>query len=174
MPKLDPQTIMLAFVAVTGLAVLLQTIILFAIYITVRKTAASVKEQVEDLRSSVMPVVYNTRELFGRLAPKVEATVDDLAAIAEGLRIQSAEMQASVTELLDKFRHQTTRLDNLFSSLLDGVDRAGGFVADVVSRPVRQISGLLASVKAIAESLRAPAPPRPPRPRRSDDGDTFI
>jgi ABC-type transporter Mla subunit MlaD len=173
MPKLDPQTIMLAFVVVTGLAILLQTIILLAIFITVRKAAVSMQTQFEDLRSSVMPVVYNTRELFTRLAPKVEATVDDLAAIAEGLRTQSTDMQASVTEILDKLRTQTVRLDAMFSSLLDGVDRAGGFVADVVSRPVRQISGLLASVKAIAQALRAPAP-RAPRSRPSEDVDTFI
>jgi hypothetical protein len=171
MPKLDPQTIMLAFVAVTGLAVLLQTILLLAIFITVRKTAVSLQNQFEDLRSALMPVIYNTRELFTRLEPKISATVDDLAAIADGLRTQSVEMQASVSEILDKFRHQTVRLDNMFSSLLDSVDRAGGFVADVVSRPVRQISGLLASVKAIAESLRAP---RAPRQRPFDDGDTFI
>jgi hypothetical protein len=173
MPTLDPQTIMLAFVAVTGLAVLLQTIILLAIFITIRKAANSLKEQVEDLRSSVMPVVYNTRELITRLTPKIESTVDDLSAMAEGLRTQSADMQTSVTEILDKIRHQTVRLDNMFSSLLDGVDRAGGFVADVVSRPVRQISGLLASVKAIAETLRAPIP-RAPRSRPSEDVDTFV
>ena len=164
---------MLAFVVVTGLAVLLQTIILLAIFLTVRKTAASMQNQLEDLRSSVMPVIYNTRELLTRLTPTIEATVNDLAAIAEGLRTQSTDMQASVAEILDRLRHQTVRLDNMFSSLLDGVDRAGGFVADVVSRPVRQVSSLLASVKAIAESLRGPSP-RAPRNRPSGDVDSFI
>jgi len=37
---------------------------------------------------------------------------------------------------------------------LDTVDRAGGFVNNVVSTPVRQISGVLRSAKAIVESLR--------------------
>ncbi len=42
----------------------------------------------------------------------------------------------------------------MFTGVLDGVDRAGAYVADAVSKPVRQISGLLASLKAIVESLR--------------------
>jgi len=55
-----------------------------------------VREEVEDLRSSVMPMVDNTKELVDRsrvlvdqtrqlithLAPKAEATVGDMARVA--------------------------------------------------------------------------------------------
>ena len=61
MPNLDNQTIQLIFIAVTALAVLLQAIILLAIFVTVRKAARSVREEVEDLRSSIMPIVDTTR-----------------------------------------------------------------------------------------------------------------
>ena len=57
MPKLDNETILLAFVAVTGLAVLLQALILLAILVSVRKAARSIKEELEDLRSAAMPVI---------------------------------------------------------------------------------------------------------------------
>ena len=60
MPHLDNETLLLAFVAVTGLAVLLQAIILLAIFITVRKTAITLRDEAEDLRSSVLPIIYNT------------------------------------------------------------------------------------------------------------------
>ena len=41
MPNLDTQTIVLAVVAVTALAVMLQAIIMLAIFIAVRKAARS-------------------------------------------------------------------------------------------------------------------------------------
>jgi hypothetical protein len=44
----------------------------------------------------------------------------------------------------------------MFTTVLDAVDRAGGFVAETVSRPIRQVSGMLSSIKAIIESLRTP------------------
>jgi hypothetical protein len=63
-------------------------------------------------------------------------------------------VQSTVTEVLDKVRRQSSRLDHMTSNLLDTVDRAGGFVSDVVSRPVRQVSNILGVVKAVIESLR--------------------
>jgi len=173
MPKMDTETVMLAFVIVTGLAVILQTVILLAIFLTVRKTAHSVATQVEELRSAVMPFVYNTRELFSRLAPKVESTVEDLSQVARSLRGQSTEMQNSVHEILEKLRQQADRLDHMFSNALNEVDRASGFVVNVVSGPVRKISGLLNSVKAIAESLRNSSA-RARQKRAAAETDTFI
>ncbi len=173
MPKLDNETILLAFVAVTGLAVLLQAFILLAILVSVRKAARSIKEELEDLRSAAMPVIYNTRDLFTRLAPIVEDTVGDLSEIAHGLRVQTAEMQSSASEIVEKVRQQTTRLDAMFTSVLDAVDRAGGFVAEAVSKPVRQLSALAASIKAIVESLRVPGE-HPRHPQSRDDKDTFF
>jgi methyl-accepting chemotaxis protein len=154
MPKMDNETILLAFVAVTALAVLLQAILLLAIFVTVRKAARAVREEAEDLRSSLMPIIYNSRDLYSRIAPKIEATVEDLSEIAHGLRVQTEAFQSTAVEVLDRVQRQTSRLDIMFSSVLDAVDRAGGFVAEAVSRPVRQISGMVASIKAIVESLR--------------------
>ena len=65
-------------------------------------------------------------------------------------------MQISALEIMDKVRRQSNRADEMISRLLDTLDYAGGFVAEAVGRPVRQVSGILRSVKAIVESLRAP------------------
>lgn len=175
MLKFDNNTLLLAFVAVTAVAIVLQTIILLAILVAVRKAAKAVTEDVEDLRSSVMPIIHNSRDLLARLTPKIEATMDDLSEMAHGLRIQTAEVQSSAIEIMDRLRRQTSRLDRMFTTVLDAVDRAGGFVAETVSRPMRQISGLLSSIKAIIESLRTPPPPAEPRPTHSaSDKDMFV
>jgi hypothetical protein len=36
------------------------------------------------------------------------------------------------------------------------VDRAGGYVTEAVSKPMRQISGVLGTLKSIIESLSGP------------------
>jgi methyl-accepting chemotaxis protein len=178
MPKLDTQTIVLAVVAVTALAVLLQAIILLAIFIAVRKAARSLKEEAEDLRSSLMPIIYNTRDLFTRLAPKVEATVTDVAEMTHGLREQSAEVRSTVAHVLVRVNRQANRVDGMLTSILDTIDRASGFVTDAVSRPMRQLSRLLASAKAIVESLRssesAPREIRTHGDPSSADKDLFV
>jgi len=173
MLKLDNETLLLAFVAVTGAAVLLQAFILLAIYITVRRAARTVREQAEDLRSSVMPVIYNTRELFARVAPQIESAAVDLAALTSDLRTQSAQMQLSVMEILDRVHQQSSRMDTMFSGVLDTIDRVGSFVTDVVNKPLRQISGIMATIKAVVDTLRPhEAPRRPAAPR--DPEDRFV
>jgi len=172
MLKLDNQTLLLAFIAVTGLAVLLQAMILLAIFLTIRKAACSISEQAEDLRSSVMPVVYNTRELLTRMAPKLEGAVEDLAQITNGLKVQTFEAQSSIGEVLERMRRQTARVDAMVTGILNNVDRAGHFVNDVVTKPVRQFSSIMASVKAVVETLRAPV--ARPHSRVDDDRDRFV
>ena len=96
-----------------------------------------------------------------------------MSEIAHGLRVQTDEMQTSVSELIEKVRVQTSRLDAMFTGVLDAVDRAGGFVAEAVSRPVRQLSGLVASIKAVLESLRATGE-HPRQTHSADDRDMFV
>jgi len=166
MQNLDNQTIMLGVVAVTALAVLLQAIILLAILVTLRKTARSLKEEAEELRSAVMPIIDSTRTLLARVGPKMESTVTDAAAVAHRLREQTEVMESTAKEIIDRVRHQSSRVDAMLSKVLDAVDRAGGFLTDAVSKPARQLAGILSSAKAVIESLRAsefgPRETRPP------------
>ena len=57
MLKLDNQTILLALAVAIGLAVLLQTIILLAMFVTMRKVIGAIREEAESLRAAVMPVL---------------------------------------------------------------------------------------------------------------------
>jgi uncharacterized protein YoxC len=180
MQNLDNQTIQLAVVAITALVLLVQTIVLVAIYLALSKATKSLREEVEDLRSSVMPVVddsreliKNTREFFSRVAPKVEATVDDLSEMAHGMRERTADVEFAAKEIVERVRQQTIRLDAMATGTLDAVDRASSFVAEVVSKPVRQLSGLLAAAKAIVESLLA-SEQAPRQTRSRDDEDMFL
>ncbi len=177
MPNWNHDTILLLFVAVTGLAVLLQAVLLFAIFMSVRKTSQVVRQGADDLRSSVLPVIYSSRELFTRVAPKIDAAAADLAELVEGLRVQATHLEAAATEITDRVGRQANRVDGMVTSVLNTVDRAGNFVQDAVSVPMRQISGLIAAARAIVESLRTPADPaaRPTHgPHGPDDKDLFV
>jgi methyl-accepting chemotaxis protein len=175
MPNFDTQTVQLIIVAGTACALVVQTIVLLAILVTVRKSARSVHEEIEDLRSAIMPVVFNARDLMIHLTPKIEATADDLAFVAHALRDQTADIHASASEILNRVRQQSIRLDSMVSNVLNAVDRASDFVTDSVGKPVRQVSALLASAKAVIESLRNSEHVSHAQGRRpTGDNDMFI
>jgi ABC-type transporter Mla subunit MlaD len=146
---------------------------LLAIFVAASKAAKSLKEEIEEIRFSMMPTVHRTRELVDRLSPRVEQTVTDVAALAQTLRAQAEDMEAAVTEVLARVRKETGRVDTMFSKTLDALDSAGMYVTQTVGKPVRQISGLLAGIKAMIESLNASAPSHR-EPLIHDDKDMFV
>jgi ABC-type transporter Mla subunit MlaD len=127
-----------------------------------------------------MPVVDDTRELLtrlSRLTPILESAVTDAAELTRSLRMQAADVEASVEDILERVRKQTSRVDNMFSGTLDTVERASVFVTETIAKPVRQISGLLAGLKAIVESLRSVQPSTNSVYRERgihDDTDMFV
>ena len=160
---MNHETIELACIALGALALLIQSIVLLAIFVGMGKATKKMQEEIEDIRSSVMPVVKDTRELvesaralFIRLSPKVESTVTDVAELTRSFRVRAADVEVSVEEILGKARKQAGRIDSMVSGTLDAVDRAAVFVTESVGRPVRQLSGLLAGLKAAVETLGAP------------------
>ena len=158
MPVWNNETLLIAFVALTAIALSAQAIILFAIFLSLRKAAKAVKEDIDDLRASILPVVDHTRDVIARLAPMVEAATNDVMEMVRTLREKSVELDESVSEILERLHRQTARVDGMLSGALDTVDRAGEYVAEAVSGPVRQVSAVLASIKAIVGALRAPSP----------------
>ncbi len=170
---MNSDTLLLVFVALTGVAVLLQAVVLLAIFLAMRKTTAMLQQQLDELRTSVMPVVTSTQKLLTSVGPNLEAAAKDLAEITKVLRAQSADIQASAGQMLAQVERQTTRIDGMFTRVLDTVDRAGTVLADTINTPLRQISALTAFAKAALGALRSGQ--SQPRPSRSAaDEDMFV
>ncbi|HUX43429.1 MAG TPA: hypothetical protein VMV57_01645 [Terracidiphilus sp.] len=173
MSQLNNDTLLLIFVGVTGLAVLMQAVVLLALFLSVRKTAAAMQNQIEELRSTITPVLTETKSFLDNVGPKIESVASDLAELAHGLRVQSADLQDSATEVLDRVRRQASRLDMMCSDVLDTVDRAGSLVTSVVNLPLRQLTALLAAARAAFGVLRSPVPAQA-KTHSPADKDMFV
>jgi methyl-accepting chemotaxis protein len=147
---------MLALVAVAALALVVQTIGMIALLVVARKAAKDMREEIEQYRSSLTPLILRAREMVQNVAPKVEAAAEELTVITGKLREQTADVQAAANDILSKTQRQVGRVDHILSSVFDRVERAGTFMSDAVSKPLRQLSGVIASVKAVVDTLRQP------------------
>ncbi|HEU5350571.1 MAG TPA: hypothetical protein VFU55_03175 [Terracidiphilus sp.] len=175
MSNLNQETLLLIFVGATGAAVLLQAFVLLALFLSVRKSAKAMQQQIEDLRATVTPVLSRTKDFLDQVGPKLESVATDLAELAHGLRAQSAELQSSASEIMERVRRQTSRLDTMCTGLLDTADRATRVVSEVIHVPLRQISALAASVKAVLSALRAPTrEPHAAETHSPADRDMFV
>ncbi|MGA7340533.1 MAG: hypothetical protein WBE72_14215 [Terracidiphilus sp.] len=154
---------------------LMQAIVLLAIFLGLRKATRAASQELEELRTTVLPFVKDAREFFTRVAPKIEQTSSDVAAVAQALRKQTDNVQSAATEIVERARRQASRLDTMATSVLDAADRTGAFITGAVEKPMRQLSGILASIKAVLETFRAPQPaPRPRADRPPGDPEMFV
>ncbi len=190
----NTETLLIIFIAITGLAVLLQAGILLGLWLTVRKAVHAANEQADEYRSKLTPLldtgsqllntasdlISSTQKLIKNIQPQVESAITELAGMARDLHAEAARLQTSVDEVAARARYQVDRVDGMTTSFLNGVDRFGHFLNEAVHMPLRQINGVVAAAKAVVDALRAPVPPRPrsrPTPQSmhvEDDKDLFV
>lgn len=175
MANVNTQTLLICFVGLTGLAVLLQSLVLLALALAVRKTAKTIETELSELRGTVLPVANELRGFLERTGPRMEAAATDLAEIIHGIRAQSAEMQSAAMEILERTRRQTSRLDSMMSGVLDTVDRATAVLIDAINVPLRQVAGFAAFARAAISAFRTgPQGPRQQPTHSAADRDLFV
>lgn len=144
---------LVVFVALTGIALLVQAIVVLVAFVTMRKTIVSLHSEVEEMRTSVMPILNMSKDFLEKVAPKIESIATDMADISQRFRVQTADLQLTTTEILARVHRQTSRVDTIITGVIDNIEYASNVVADSVGKPVRQISAMLASAKAFLSVL---------------------
>jgi uncharacterized protein YoxC len=155
---MDTQTLLIIFVGLTGAAVLLQACVLLALFISIRKTAKSVSQATEDLKSTAIPMIHRTRELMERISPQVVTVSTSLAELSTVLNKETKEIKFSVSEMVERVNKQTARLDAMLTHGLDRVERTGNAIESAVAAPVRHANGVVAAIKAVIDTYRTASP----------------
>jgi methyl-accepting chemotaxis protein len=184
---MNSQTILVVFVALTCLALVAQAAILLVFLLAAKKAVEKLREDFDELRANAVPFFSASRDALTRIAPKIEPLTSDIVKAASSLSVISSDVaqittkvrgqvdsvQDSTADLVDRFKHQAARVDSMVTTTLDAADQVGNFLQSAVSVPARQLSGILAAIKAIIESLGHTAA-APPAVHRSNDHETFI
>ncbi len=163
--------VFLVFTGVVTLAVVLQTLILLAVFIGAKQSERKVLEQVERLREDLEPVLHaatDVLKLLDDIGPRIRAITVNVHTASERLRGQVDYIDALVEEVTGRTRHQVARVDNMVSDTLDGIARGVRTIQDNVMAPLRQIGGWMTAIRAAMDLLR-----RGDRRSRSSDED-FI
>jgi uncharacterized protein YoxC len=151
---MNHDTLLLIFVGLTGFALVVQAIVVLAAFLFARKTVKKLHVDIDELRSKVTPILTKSREIMDRVSPRIDSISSDVADLSRRVREQGQEFQASATEILERVNRQTDRVDSMFTSVFDSMERAGTAVAGSVNKPVRHVNGVFAGVKAFLNVLK--------------------
>ncbi len=131
------------FIALTGIAVLLQAGVLLALYLAFRQSSARIEAIATEVKEKVLPTVVQAEALLAEVRPKLQLITDNLQESSMLVRDQVQRVDATVTDTVDRARLQIIRADELLSRTLDRVEHTSDLVHRTVISPVRQLSGLM-------------------------------
>jgi ABC-type transporter Mla subunit MlaD len=167
-------TVFLVFTGVVAFAVLLQTIILLAIFLGAKQSERKVMEQVDQLREELRPLLNaatDVLELFDDMAPRIRAITVNVHTASERLRGQVDHVDALVAEATGRTRNQVRRVDQMVTDTLDGIARGTRTIQDNIMAPLRQIGGWMTAIRAAMDLLRRGGDRRSDRRSRASDED---
>jgi len=164
------------WVAVTSLAVLIQTGVMVGLFLSVKKTNEKVTKIAEDLQRKLEPILSRLQYTLDETQPRLSAIVANAAEITEVAKRQTYKVDRVFTEAIDRLRDQVVRADQILTGALEGLEEAGTEFRRTVWEPVQKATAVLRGIQMGIEFLRNARQPRPPveRPRGSGEEELFI
>ncbi len=141
------------FIALAGLAVLLQAGVLVAIYVAIRKSSTRMEALATEVKGKVLPTVERAEVILTDIRPKLQVIAENLQESTILLRDQVQRADATVKDAMDRGRLQIIRADELLTRTLDRVEQTSDMVHNTVISPVRRLSGLVQGLTVGLEFL---------------------
>jgi hypothetical protein len=141
------------FIALTGIAILLQAGILLAMYLAMRASSARIEAIAIEVKAKILPTVEQAEVMLTEINPKLQVIAENLQASTTVLRDQVQRVDATVKDAVDRSHLQIIRADELLTRTLDRVEQTSDMVHQTVISPVRQFSGLMQGITVGLEFL---------------------
>jgi hypothetical protein len=136
------------FVAITSAAVVIQALILIALYLSVRKTSARMEALAIEVKTKTLPTIETAQSLLVELRPKIESIAENVSHSTTVVRAQMERLDAALSDVIDRSRLQVIRADEIITRTMDKVEETTDIVHRTVVSPLRQASGLIQGLTA--------------------------
>jgi uncharacterized protein YoxC len=163
------------FSIVAAIALVVQVVILTALFFQLRRTTENVNRLVGDLHSRVGPILTRVQILLDDTQPKISSMVNDASHIVYLARGQAQKIDRVFTDAADRLRGQLVHADRILTGTLEAVEDAGTRIKHSFWRPVQKASALVQGIKVGLDILRSRRRRRQgDEPREQQEEELFI
>ncbi len=169
---MNETTLLIAFVGVTSVAVVLQMLILFGMYLSTRKASKRIEALTTRVNEQVLPLVEKVRAIVDESAPQIQTVITNLTDTSTLVRKQAGQIDEAMTEMLGIARTQAGNAGALAARTMQRVDRTAEALQHTVccsASAVRQLSALMEGVMAGFGELAAGRKVRRSKAEPTDD-----
>jgi hypothetical protein len=140
---------------ITAIALVVQIMILAALFFEVRKTTEKVNQLTGDLQTRIGPILTRVQILLDDTQPKISSMVSDASHIVYLARGQAQKVDRVFTDAADRLRGQLVHLDRILTGTLETLEDTGSQFKRSFWRPVQKASALIQGIKVGIDLLRS-------------------
>src|SRR5258708_6411528 len=143
------------FVIVTAVAIVLQAIMLIALFLQLRRTAARVEETISDLNTRLSPIISRLQILVDDVSPRISGLVADASELTRLARSQAQKVDRILTETMERLRLQLIHVDQILTGAMETIEEAGERLRETVLGAVVEASAMIRGIQSGLEFFRA-------------------
>jgi hypothetical protein len=163
------------FSIVAAIALVVQVVILTALFFQMRRTTENVNRLANDLQSRVGPILTRVQILLDDTQPKISSMVNDASHIVYLARGQAQKVDRVFTDAADRLRGQLLHADRILTGTLEAVEDAGAKFRSSFWRPLQKAAALVQGIKVGLDLLRSRrGGSRRDEPREQQEEELFI
>jgi F0F1-type ATP synthase membrane subunit b/b' len=150
-------------------AFIVQSIIMVLMYRMARNTQTKVMPLVERAE----PILTTTRQILEENKPRIAEVSVEAVEIAKSARVQAERIGDLLADSAERAKARLAQIDRTVDETVEQVEQVSGAVKSVVMKPVKEVNGLMAGVKAAVSTLAAGSR-RPSVDHVTQDEEMFI
>jgi hypothetical protein len=170
------QTWLAIFVIVACVAIVMQTIVIAAMYFMVSRQARRFQQIAEEFQARVTPMLGRIQMLIEDTQPKISSVMSDAVEITHLARTQVQRVDRVMVEAIDRLRMQLVHADQILTGALETIEDTGSKLRKTLWAPVQSATAVVRGVQVGLEFFRGTR--RPPRhgesPTEQPDESLFI
>jgi len=168
--------LLMFFVAMVAFAMVAQAIVVIVAALGAAKTRKQLLLIAEEVRAKALPVIDGAQSMVQELQPKFRIITENLVETSHVVRSKAADFDVTISEVNQRARAQTARVDDMVTSVLDTTAGIASSVQKTVSVPVREFHGIMNGIRAGVDVLVGRRQPRRtdyPEVDATDNGNPF-
>jgi methyl-accepting chemotaxis protein len=166
--------IITVFVVVAAVAIVLQMVILFALYKALRQTSERVEGIAGRLEQQATPVLANAAAILEDAKPKIAEITTNLAETSASVRTHAGHIGNAASEIAERARLQAARLDEFVISAAQKVEATTELLQDKVFSPMRRVRSIVTALNAGLSFFKSNRSQRRRHSSEVEDEEMFI
>ena len=164
------QTWLAAFLVIAAIAVALQAILLFAIYLVIRETSDRISKVLD---SQILPLTQRLRMFIEESHEDLHDIVHETAELARLMRANGRRFDRLLEEGAERLRLQIIHADRLVTGALEVIEDAANELRKSCVEPLRTATAFVRGVRAGVDFFRG-RQRIPERRREAEDEGLFV